>query len=160
MIDLNRKIMPTDHKLFEFSVNNTTYCSEHRILTGAQIKEIAGVPSEESLFMVRPNGKEELITDHKTINFTRPGVEKFVSRKNAEDIMIRVNTSLKPFSRPVITYKEVVALAGFVASGNNKGYTVSYTNGPDTNPSGDLLPGESVKVQNMMNFTVSGTVVS
>jgi hypothetical protein len=81
-------------------------------------------------------------------------------RKNAEDIMIRVNTSLKPFSRPVITYKEVVALAGFVASGNNKGYTVSYTNGPDTNPSGDLLPGESVKVQNMMNFTVSGTVVS
>ena len=160
MIDLNKKIMPTDHKLFEFSVNNTRYCSEHRILTGAQIKEIAGVPSEESLFMVHPNGKEELITDHKTFNFTRPGVEKFVSRANAEDIMIRVNTSLKPFSRPVITYKEVVALAGFTAPGNNKGYTVSYTNGPNSNPSGDLLPGESVKVQNMMNFTVSGTVVS
>ena len=123
MIQIFNTRMNTDRKLFEFSVNNTRYCSEHRILTGAQIKEIAGVPSEESLFMVRPNGKEELITDHKTINFTRPGVEKFVSRKNAEDIMIRVN-------------------------------------GPDTNPSGDRLPGESVKVQNMMNFTVSGTVVS
>ena len=45
--------MHTDHKLFEFSVNNTRYCSEHRILTGAQIKKIAGA-FDEHLF--RNNG--------------------------------------------------------------------------------------------------------
>ena len=156
----DKKPMPPHHKLFDFSVNGTRYHSEHKILTGLQIKQIASVPADDFLFLVHPNGREELVADHKTINFTRPGVEKFVSRRNAEEIMILVNTTPKPFDKKTISYEEVVSLAGFAASGHNKGYTVSYTNGPACCPSGNLLPRESIQVQNMMRFTVSGTVVS
>lgn len=155
-----KKPMPPHHKLFEFSVNGTKYQIEHRILSGLQIKQVASVPLDHSLFVVHPNGREELVSDHKTINFTRPGVEKFVSRQRAEEIMILVNTTPKPYSKSEISYEEVVALAGFTRPGQNNGYTVSYTNGPVSNPSGKMLPGEFVQVQNMMSFTVSGTVVS
>lgn len=156
----DNKPMPPHHKLFDFSVNGTRYHSEHKILTGLQIKQIASVPAEDFLFLVHPNGREELIADHKTINFTRPGVEKFVSRRRAEEIMILVNTTPKPFAKKAISYEEVVALAGFTKPGHDKGFTVSYINGPVCCPSGNLLPGESIQVQNMMSFTVSGTVVS
>ena len=53
-----------------------------------------------------------------------------------------------------------MVLAGYTKPGQGNGYTVSYTNGPVSNPSGKLLPGEFVQVQNMMSFIVSGTVVS
>lgn len=154
------KSMHQHHKLFDFSVNGTKYHSEHKILTGLQIKQIASVPADDFLFLVHPNGREELVADHKTINFTRPGVEKFVSRKRAEEIMIMVNTNPKPYSKSEISYEEVVVLAGYTKPGQGNGYTVNYTNGPVSNPSGKLLPGEFVQVQNMMSFIVSGTVVS
>ena len=67
----DKKPMPPHHKLFDFSVNGTRYHSEHKILTGLQIKQIASVPADDFLFLVHPNGREELVADHKTINFTR-----------------------------------------------------------------------------------------
>ena len=129
------------------------------LLNGAQIKQIAHVPAEFSLILVHPGHQEELIADDKPINLSRPGVEKFVTRKKVEEIVILVNTSYKPYARPVISYDEVVALAGFAPAPNTR-YTVSYTNGPAENPSGDLYSGETVHVQNMMSFSVGGTVVS
>lgn len=160
MSDFNNSPMPQHPaKHYDFFVDGTKYRTEQMILTGAQIKLIANVPVEFALFLVHPGHHEELIADDKTINLSRPGVEKFVTRKKAEEIVILVNTSPKPYERPVISYDEVVALAGFVPGLNNR-YTVSYTHGPATNPSGDMLPGDTVFVQNMMRFTVSGTVVS
>ena len=150
---------PYPNKHYDFFVDGTKYRTEHMLLTGAQIKQIAHVPAEFALILVHPGHQEELIADDKPINLSRPGVEKFVTRKKAEEIVILVNTSPKPYTRPVISYDEVVALAGFTP-GPNSHYTVSYTNGPAANPSGDLLPGDTVQVQNMMSFSVSGTVVS
>ena len=129
------------------------------LLNGAQIKQIAHVPAEFALILVHPGHQEELIADDKPINLSRPGVEKFVTRKKVEEIVILVNTSYKPYARPVISYDEVVALSGFTPAPNTR-YTVSYTNGPAENPSGDLYSGETVHVQNMMSFSVGGTVVS
>ena len=147
------------HHFYDFFVDATKYRSDHMLLTGAQIKQIAHVPAEFALILVHPGHREELIADDKTINLSRPGVEKFVTRKKVEEILILVNTSPKPYARPVISYEEVVALAGYTPGPNNH-YTVSYTNGPAANPSGDLLPGDTVNVQNLMSFSVGGTVVS
>lgn len=146
-------------KLFDFFVDGTRYRTEHMILTGAQIKQIAHVPAEFALILVHPGHREERIADDKTINLSSPGVEQFITRKKVEEIVILVNTSPKPYSRPVISYDEVVALAGYT-SGPNNNYTVSYTNGPAANPSGDMFSGDTVFVQNMMSFSVGGTVVS
>lgn len=150
---------PYPNKHYDFFVDGTKYRTEHMLLTGAQIKQIAHVPAEFALILVHPGHQEELIADDKPINLSRPGVEKFVTRKKVEEIVILVNTSPKPYARPVISYDEVVALAGFSPSPNSH-YTVSYTNGPAANPSGDMLPGDTVQVQNTMSFSVSGTVVS
>ena len=150
---------PQPNKHYDFFVDGTKYRTEHMILTGAQIKQIACVPAEFTLILVYPGHQEELIADDKTINLSRPGVEKFVTRRKVEEIVILVNTSPKPYAKPVISYDEVVALAGYTPGTNNR-YTVCYTNGPAANPSGDLLPGDTVYVQNLISFSVGGTVVS
>ena len=160
MTTFNKTPMPPHpNKHYDFFVDGNKYRTEQMILTGAQIKQIACVPSEFALILVHPGHQEEPIADDKPINLSRPGVEKFISRKKVEEIVILVNTSPKPYARPVISYDEVVALAGFTPSPSSH-YTVSYTNGPSANPSGDLFAGETVQVQNMMSFSVSGTVVS
>ena len=160
MTAFNKPPMPPHpNKHYDFFVDGTKYRTEHMLLTGSQIKQIASVPAEFALILVHPGHQEELIADDKTINLSRPGVEKFVTRKKVEEIVILVNTSPKPYSRPVISYDEVVALAGYTPDPNNH-YTVSYTHGPAVNPSGDLYSGDTVHVQNMMSFSVGGTVVS
>ena len=155
----NPPMPPHPKKHYDFFVDGTKYRTEYMLLTGSQIKQIANVPVEFALILVPPGHQEELIADDKPINLSRPGVEKFVTRKKVEEIVILVNTSPKPYTRPVISYDEVVTLAGYTPGPNNH-YTVSYTNGPAANPSGDLYSGDTVHVQNMMSFSVGGTVVS
>lgn len=78
-------------KKFLFSVDGRPYSTEHQLLIGEQIKRIAGVPADFELFLVIPHFQDELIEDNKTVNFARPGVERFESRRPKSDIVILVN---------------------------------------------------------------------
>lgn len=74
-------------------------------------------------------------------------------------ITILVNGQYKqlPVGAKQISYEEVVALAypGQGDNGVNIIYTVSYSNGPEKNPKGNLAKGKSVFVQEGMIFNVS-----
>lgn len=74
-------------------------------------------------------------------------------------ITILVNGQDKqlPVGTKQISYEEVVALAypGQGDNGVNIIYTVSYSNGPEKNPKGNLAKGKSVFVQEGMIFNVS-----
>ena len=83
-------------KKFNFLVAGKPYFTEHQFLTGAQIKEMAGVPIEYELYMTAPHMRDVLIQNSEIVNFARPGVEKFDVRKPEDGIQIIVNGSLIP----------------------------------------------------------------
>lgn len=144
-------------KFLEFSVDGTRCRTEHQFLTGAQIKRMAGVPADFELYLVVPGYQDELIDDDKTVNLARPGIERFESRRPGHQVFIYINTTSKPYDRPVISYEEVVALFGGDASNPLKGYSISYADGPRQNRSGILAQGQQVFVKHKMRFNVDET---
>lgn len=120
-------------KKFLFSVDGRPYSTEHQFLIGEQIKRIAGVPADFELFLVIPHFQDELIEDNKTVNFARPGVERFESRRPKSDIVILVNGVPVPYNKSQITFEELVKIA-YPNMGAKYGFTISYTDGPVTFP--------------------------
>ena len=143
-------------KQFEFSVDGTRCRTEHQFLTGAQIKRMAGVPADFELYLVVPGYQDELIGEDKIVNFARPGVERFETRKHHGLILI-INTRPVPYEGNVVSYEQVVALAGYDIHKPDRGYTVTYENGPRQNPEGGLSKGHRVFVKHMMQFHVNAT---
>lgn len=148
-------VHPMHPKHFEFSVDGTKCHTEFQFLTGAQIKRMAGVPVEFELYLVVPGYQDELIDNDNTVNLARPGIERFESRRPGHQIIILVNTSPKPFDKPMITYDEVVVLAGGDVNNPNKGYSITYEDGPRENRRGILARGQQVFVKHKMRFNVN-----
>lgn len=73
-------------------------------------------------------------------------------------VSIFVNTREHQVEKAEISFDELVALAfNPVPSGPNIVLTVTYHRGQGNKPSGDLLPGGSVKVKDGMVFDVTAT---
>lgn len=71
---------------------------------------------------------------------------------------IVVNGQERRITTTTVTYEEIVALAFPVPPvGQNIIYTVSYDDGPHSNPSGSLTVGGKVKVKDGMIFNVTPT---
>ena len=65
--------MAQDHAI-KFFVNNTTFTTTEKELTGAQIKALAGVPADYELFEVQgehtvPVGNEQKVHLHENLHF-------------------------------------------------------------------------------------------
>lgn len=147
-------------KKFKLSVDNHPFEIDEQFLTGLQIKRCAGVPAENDLYLVVPGYDDELIEDNKQVNFARPGIERFVSRKHAVGITLIVNATPVSHSAPAtsVSYEQIVAYAFPKAISNGEvGYTVTYCNGPALNPEGILVKGQSVSTKHHMRFDVTAT---
>ena len=143
-------------KHFLFSVDGRPYSTEHQFLIGEQIKRMAGVPAEFELYLVIPHFQDELIEDNKTVNFARPGVERFESRRPLSNVEILVNGTRVPFDKPQISFDELVDIA-YPQHGSKFGFTVSYTDGPEQNPEGRMSKGTGVLIKHKMKFDVTPT---
>ncbi|MDE6859204.1 MAG: multiubiquitin domain-containing protein [Duncaniella sp.] len=147
-------------KTLKFSVNSTELEVTDQFLTGLKIKELAGVPESDDLYLVVPGYADELITNEKDVNLARPGVERFVSRAQGSGITIFVNSKPQSHSKPAttISYEQVVKYAFPDAKFNpNVGYTVTYHNGPSQNEEGILVMGAKVVTKHHMCFDVTPT---
>jgi hypothetical protein len=81
-------------------------------------------------------------------------------RLAAKQTTIIVNTRQHIVEKGELTFEEIVALAfDPVPAGPNILLTVTYHRGPG-NKSGDVLPGQSVKVKDQMVFDVTATDLS
>lgn len=144
----------------KLSVDNRPFETEKQFLTGLQIKERAGIPADNDLFLVVPGFKDELIDNDKIVNFARPGVERFVSRIKGGGITLIVNASPVSHSNPAtsISYDQVVVYAFPKAlSTGDVGYTVTYCDGPTENPEGILVKGQTIFTKHHMRFDVTAT---
>lgn len=143
--------------IFKFFVDDTRYQTERQFLTGLDIKKMANVPEEMELYLVVPGYQDELVANDKAVNLSRPGVEKFETRKKHEGLVLIINTRPVPYDGKKATYDEIVALAGYNLNKPDRGYTITYENGPRQNPEGGLSKGQSVFVKHLMQFHVNAT---
>jgi DNA mismatch repair ATPase MutL len=146
---------------FKIMVDGKVLESNSQFMTGAQIKEFAGVLAEKELVMLLHGHKEKVVADEEPVNLATPGIEKFESRdKNPQQHqVIFVEGRPVQYDQPTISYEEVIRLAG-KSFAPNTDYSVLFFDGPSGNEKGKLLPGESVPVINNMKFNVKGTVQS
>ncbi len=144
-------------KTFKFSVDGTKYETEQQFITGLEIKKTANVPNGLELYLDVPGYQDELINDEQTVNLSRPGVEKFMTRKKHEGLVLIVNSRPVPFEGKSVNYEEMVAFAGYEINKPDRGYTITYENGPKQNPSGGLSKGHMVFVKHLMQFHVNAT---
>lgn len=147
-------------KKLKLSVDNHPFETDEQFLTGLQIKERAGIPAENDLYLVVPGYEDELIDNNKSVNFARPGVERFVSRKHGSGITLIVNAIPVSHTAPAtsVSYEQIVAYAFPKALSNGEvGYTVTYCDGPTSNPEGVLVKGQRVFTKHHMRFDVTAT---
>lgn len=147
-------------KKLHFTINKVPHTWYKQFIYGFQIRELGKIPTEDEIFLDLPGGwKDDIIADDELVDLARPGVEHFISRHQNYEIEIIVNGHSKKFTKPKISYEEVIFLA-FGVYEPNKGYKVKYTDGPYQNPKGQMSKDSEVFVKNKMNFNVASTYQS
>lgn len=146
-------------KDYKFFVNNEKLTSVSPFITGLQIKNMAKVPVEDELYLNVPGNQDKLILNEATVNLELPGVEHFYTKEAELGVVLIVNGTPCPFGEDSITFEKVVKMAfpNKPISGNEVGFTVTYSKGPEQNVNGVMAPGSVVFVKNLMQFNVTAT---
>jgi hypothetical protein len=80
------------------------------------------------------------------------------AERHSANHWIVVNGDRRTIHGERVTFDEIVKIAYPVAPpGTDVQFTVQYTRGPETKPTGTLIEGQSVKVRNGMEFDVTST---
>lgn len=127
----------------------------HNPTTGEALYELARIEHHRELF-------QEVGGDHEDREVPRNGTvihlkqdEHFYCQKA---VTIFVNGEPHEETETRLSFEAVVKIAYPVRpSGAAIEFTVTYRNGPPSNPKGSLTAGHSVKIQNKMIFDVTAT---
>ena len=140
-------------------INGKEYEWPKQYITGSEIAILAGIEKDDEIFLkIKDPWVDEAIMENTNVDLARPGIEHFYSKEKPKQITMIVNGREKPWTEKKISYEEVVALAFGPNSGNlNTAFTVNYTRGPEKNPQGSMVKGDSVFVKNKMVFNVTAT---
>src|ERR1035437_4943665 len=114
------------------SINGKQYEWHKEYISGAEIRKLGNIPTEDEIFLSIKDWPDEPIPDDKEENLARPGIEHFYSKKPG--CIIIVNTRDKEWKEKKISYKQVIELAyvNYVDNGTVE-YSVTYKNGPEQN---------------------------
>lgn len=146
---------PHGPKGFHFTVDGKVFESKHPFITGAEIRQLAGLPADAELYLDTPRGwQDHYVRNEDRIDLGKPGMERFISLR--KKIVIFVNGTPYEYKEAAITFEKVVELAHVPAQGA-AGYIVKYSNGPRENHSGLMSPRTEVVVCNKMDFNVRST---
>lgn len=146
-------------KKLHFSINNEPFTWYKQFIRGSQIRELANIPPDDSIFLdIKEGWQDDEIMDSEVVDLARPGRENFFSRPKTTEFVIIVNTRENIWKESSITFEQVVTLAfGSYDNSLNKGYTVTYSRGWGPRPEGTMVKETSVKVKNKMIFNVTAT---
>lgn len=140
------------------TINDRKYKWYEQYITGKELKDLAEIPQEDTLYLsIKKPWEDEVIENETSVDLARPGIEHFFSKEVDKEIMIIVNGKAKSWSKRKISFDEVVALAEGNASNEQKAYTVTYLKGPKQNPAGEMAKGDIVFVTDKMIFNATPT---
>jgi hypothetical protein len=145
--------------VLKLTINGNSYEWHLEYITGAEIKQLGKIDSEDDLFLaIKKPWDDEPIYDDTKVNLARPEIEHFFSKEKPCEIELIVNGKPKTWNQKAITFEQVVVLAfGNYDPNPNKVYTVTYDRGPHQNPEGTMVKGDKVITKNKMIFNVTAT---
>jgi hypothetical protein len=140
-------------------INGTKYEWKQEYITGAEIRKLGNISSEEEIFLaIKKPWEDEPIPDDKQVNLARPEIEHFYSKDKEFKVTLIVNGRPRPWEEKMISFEQVVILAfGTYDANPDKVYTVVYDKGPHQNPEGSMVRGSKVHVKDKMIFNVTAT---
>lgn len=146
---------PQGHKTYHFKVDSNNLESFNQIISGLEIRQMAGLPASAELYVDMPHGwQDHYVSCDDQIDLGKPGIEKFITL--GKKTVIFVNGTPYDYHKEKVSYEQIVELAHVPGQGA-VGYIVKYSNGPKENPSGLMSPGTDVYVRNKMDFNVKST---
>jgi hypothetical protein len=123
--------------------------------TGAAVYRLGRVGSGRGLFKETDGNREDELVPNDETKVHLKQDEHFYSEK---EFKIIVNARPKTVTKNRLSFDEVVALAfDDPPAGPNIMFTITYRNGPCSNPEGTLVEGQSVKIKDEMIFNVTAT---
>ena len=144
-------------KLF-FTINNAPFTWYKQFIRGVQIRQLGNISSEDELYLdIKEGWQDDRILDDEIVDLARPGRERFFSKGVDKEITIIVNSRDKAWNKKTISFDEVITLKDGISGNGNKAYTITYSDGPRTNPSGEMAKGDVVDVKNKMKFYATAT---
>ncbi len=148
----------TTEKL-KFTVNEKSFEWADQFITGKQIREIAGIDSDDEIYL--DNKKpyiDKLIKDEDEVDLARPTIEHFYTIPVNFEVTIIVSGQPKKWTKLKISFEEVIILAyGTYSNSPTMVYTVAYEDGPKQNPEGSMIRDTVVFVKNKMIFHATAT---
>lgn len=127
-------------------------------ITGHMLKRFAGVnPADFDVWLdIRGQGEDRIIHDKDSVRLDEPGVERFYTAPVG--VTIIVNGRPRVINKYTLSFLEIVRLAFPDAQPTaDTIFTVVYKNGPDENPQGSLVEGQSITIKNRMIINVTKT---
>ncbi|UUW08672.1 multiubiquitin domain-containing protein [Flavobacterium plurextorum] len=143
----------------KFTVNEKFFDWSEQFINGKQIREIAGIESDDKIFLDnRKPYLDNLIENDEQVDLARPSIERFYTVPVNLNTTIIVSGSPHQWTKPQITFEEVIILAyGSFENNLNVAYTVAYEDGPKQNIEGSLIKGNAVYVKHNMIFHATAT---
>lgn len=146
---------PHGPKGFRFTVDSQQFETRHQFITGAEIRQLAGIPADAELYLDMPHGwQDHFVRCEDRVDLGKPGTEKFITLR--KKTVIFVNGTPHDYDKEKVSFEEIVELAHVPTQGA-AGFVVKYSNGPRQNPKGLMSPGTEVFVRNKMDFNVRST---
>ncbi len=145
------------YKTIIVNIDDKEYQVDEIFMTPLELLDVAKIDSDSHyLIEVRNDGDEITYRKDPEHKITISESSKFYSKEFKKIEYIVVNTDNKPWTKKTITYDEVVELAyGQVSNDPKVLYTITYTKGVPSKPSGTLVKGGEIKVKNKMIFNVT-----
>jgi hypothetical protein len=145
-------------KKLQFIINDVSFTWYKQFIRGVQVRKLGNIPHEDELYLDLPDGwQDDFIEDDEVVDLARPGVEHFVSKPKSAEFIIIVNGREKIWKKRQISFEKVVLIAFPNVNYETSAYTVIYSGGPKQNPKGSMVKGDTVYVNNKMNFNVTAT---
>lgn len=109
----NIKHSGSEKPTLKLVVNSKNYIWDNQYITGTEIRKIAGISSDDKLYLKISNPwDDELIFDDTKVNLARPGIENFYTAKN---LKFTVTGNLYEWPEQFITGKQIRGIAGIDA---------------------------------------------
>jgi len=127
--------------------------------TNESLYALARIPKGRTLFREAPGNRDdqEVPRDESSIHLA-VDERLFSAEWEVRELVVVVNGQKKVVHKLKLSFMELVALAfNPLPTGPNWYFTITYRNGPVSNPQGTLLEGHFVRLQKGMVFNVTAT---
>lgn len=122
--------------------------------TGRTLKRLLGLPADAVLLRDHESPSDRPVGDDERVEFRDGPVFTCRGQGGGQGTKIIVNGREKTVEAKRISYAELVILA-FGAPQPDTIYTITYKHGPPSNPEGQMVGGDVVKLQCEMVFNVT-----